>query len=87
MGHPLGMAHPLDGVRAAPEVKAELRAIGGWLQETVRPMGGMWRHVGARMGECLEEQQGGRPCAPCPACQLVRDSLRLLALTKNARAR
>lgn len=80
MGHPLGMAHPLDGVRVAPEVKAELRALGGWLQAVQEPLDVSWRHVHARMGECLAEQHAGRPCAPCPACQLIRDSLTLLAL-------
>lgn len=80
MGHPWGMAHPLDGVRVAPEVKAELRAIEGWLHQVQEPIGVTWRHVNARMGECLHEQHGGRPCAPCPACQLIRDALTLLAL-------
>lgn len=77
------MSHPLDGVRVTAEVKAELRALKGWLHTSQEPLeAGGWRHVGARMGECLAEQHGGRPCAPCPACQLIRDSLTLLAVSK-----
>lgn len=35
----------------------------------------MTLHVANRMGECLRDQQVGVACAPCPACQLVRDGL------------
>lgn len=33
------------------------------------------QHVGRRMAECLLLQHEGRACAPCPACQVVRDAL------------
>jgi hypothetical protein len=62
-------------MRVAPEVKAALREIGEWARTAQEPMAVMWRHVGARMGECLREQHAERPCAPCPACAFVRDVL------------
>lgn len=32
------------------------------------------QHVGPRMAECILLQHFGWACAPCPACQIVRDA-------------